>query len=328
MTEFAVVIVSFNSREWLASCISSIYTHAGGADVDVVVVDNDSSDGSAELVEELFPQVRVLRCENGGFAHGNNRGLLTVDAPFVLLLNPDAEIVQGEFHQLLEWMTDRPEVGLVGCRQIGFDGSLYPTIRRFPSLPRLLLDAMGAERMPLNASWRGERQLDPRYYEREVSCDWVTGSFMLIRREAFLTAGIMDERFFLYGEEVDLCHRIKRAGWEILHVPTMTIRHPWDREGFDARLEAQQAFARRQYMEKYFSRSRLALGLFALGLGYAVRSVVARGNSETSRERRRSSREALRTLLGLAPPPFCAPPGQAMPAGVRDVLPAANQLGG
>ena len=85
----------------------------------------------------------------------------------------------------------------------------------------------------------------------------------------------MDERFFLYGEEIDLCHRIKHAGWEILHVPTMTIRHPWDREGFDARLEAQHAFARRQYMEKHFSRPRLALGLFALGLGYAVRSVVA-----------------------------------------------------
>lgn len=327
MTELAVVIVSHNSKEWLASCISSVYAHGGGADVYVVVVDNDSSDGSAELVEDLFSQVRVLRCENRGFAHGNNRGLLTVDAPFVLLLNPDAEIVQGELHQLLEWMADRPEVGLVGCRQIAFDGSLYPTIRRFPSLPRLLLDALGAERMPLNTSWRGERQLDPRYYEREVPCDWVTGSFMLVRREALLTAGIMDERFFLYGEEVDLCHRIKRAGWEILHVPTMTIRHPWDREGFDARLEAQQAFARRQYLEKHFSRSRLALGLFALGLGYAVRSVVARGNSETSRERRRSSRKALRTLLGLAPPPFGPPPGQAMPAGVEDVLAAGNQLG-
>lgn len=327
MTELAVVVVSYNSREWLASCVSSVFAHAGGADVDVVVVDNDSSDGSPEFVEDFFSQVRVLRCENRGFAYGNNRGLLSVDAPFVLLLNPDAEIVQGELHQLLEWMADRPEVGLVGCRQIAFDGSLYPTIRRFPTLPRLLLDALGAERVPLNASWRGERQLDPRCYEREVSCDWVTGSFMLVRREALLAAGMMDERFFLYGEEVDLCHRIKHAGWEILHVPTMTIRHPWDREGFDARLEAQQAFARRQYMEKHFSRPRLALGLFALGLGYAVRSVVARGNSETNRERRRSSCEALRTLLGLAPPPFGRPPGQAMPAGVEDVLPAANQLG-
>lgn len=313
MADLAVIIVSFNSREWLSPCLESLDTHAGDAELDIVVVDNDSTDGSADLVEQEFPHVRVLRRENRGFAYGNNRGLLAVDAPFVLFLNADAELAEGTLGEMLDYMRARPEVGLVGCRQLTPDGVVYPTIRRFPTALRVLGDQVGSEHLPFRApAWLGGRVLDMAVYDRDVSCDWVSGSFMLARREAVLSAGLMDERFFLYCEEPDLCLRIKQTGWEIRNTPIMTIEHPWGRAGFNPRLVAQEAYAYRQYMQKHFSAPARAVGIFALAFGHVLRAVTGSRDAALRRDRRKASRTALRTLLGLAPPPFGPPPVQAV----------------
>ena len=321
VADLAIIVVSHNSRKWLEPCLSSVYERAGAAELDVVVVDNQSSDGSAELVEEKFPQVRVIRSSNRGFAHGNNRGLLTVEAPFVLFLNADAEIATGTLGELLDELRARPEVGLVGCRQLTLDGSLYPTVRRFPSAVRLFFQSIGSEHFPFRTRWLGDRELDMSRYARELDCDWTSGSFMLARREALLAAGFMDERFFLYCEEPDLCLRIKRAGWDVRYLPTLTILHPWGRERYDARLIAQEAFAYRQYMEKHFGAAHRAFGIVALGLGHAIRGVLGGRNAAQRRDRRATSRGALRTLLGLEPPPFGSPPKVAVaPASDAGVL--------
>jgi N-acetylglucosaminyl-diphospho-decaprenol L-rhamnosyltransferase len=307
VADLAVIIVSYNCAEWLEPCLSSVFARAGDIALDVLVVDNDSSDGSADLVEAEFPEARVLRCENRGFAYGNNHGFLASDAPFVLFLNPDAEIVDGTLEDVVGELRRRPQVGLAGCRQVTLDGELYPTIRRFPSPLRLFFEAVGSERFPVRASWLGERELDPAAYDRNVACDWTSGSFMLARREAVLAAGLMDERFFIYCEEPDLCLGIRRGGFEVRHLPSMTIRHPWGKAGFDARLVAQDAYARRQYIDKHFSGGRRTVGLLALGLGHAVRAVAASGD-----DRRTASRAALRTLAGRSAPPFRDPPSRAL----------------
>ena len=143
MAGLAVIIVYYNCAEWLPACLNSVYARAGSADVEVVVVDNDSTDGSAELVERQFPDVRLLRCENRGFAQ-NNRGLKAVDAPYVLFLNADTEILTGTFGELLPYSTCAG-VGLVGCRQVTPDGVVYPTIRRFPT-PRGIFSRRWAPR--------------------------------------------------------------------------------------------------------------------------------------------------------------------------------------
>ncbi len=298
MADLAIIIVSYNSAQWLAPCLSSVYAHAGDAELDVIVVDNESTDGSAELVEHEFPEARVLRCENRGFAYGNNRGLLAADAPFVLFLNADTEILDGTLGGLLEELHARPSVGLVGCRQLTPDGDVYPTIRRFPSAVRLFFEALGSERFPFRAGWLGERELDLAVYEHEVECDWTSGSFMLARREVVLDAGMMDERFFMYCEEPDLCLRIRRRGWRVRHLPSLTILHHAGKAGWSPRFVAQDAYARRQYMQKHFAPVHRALALSAFALGHGIRAALG------SPERRLSSRAALRTLAGLEPPPF------------------------
>jgi N-acetylglucosaminyl-diphospho-decaprenol L-rhamnosyltransferase len=312
MSDLAVVVVSTNEAHWLERCVSSVLQHAGGATLEVVVVDNASSDGTRELVEACFPDVRVVSCENRGFGHGNNRGLEQTAARYVLLLNPDTEIVCGDFGELVGLLDERPLVGLAGVRQLTGDGTVWPTIRRFPSVSRAFGEALFSERWPIRPAWAGERLLDRDAYDREVCCDWTSGSFMLARGDALLSAGLLDERFFIYSEEPDLCLRIKRAGWQVRHLPQMTIVHHAGKGGVRPRMVAQDAFARRQYAEKHFGPVQRRLYLAGCRARHLIRAVRVPVVSTGGSARREGARRALGTLAGRLDPPFGAPPQTAV----------------
>ena len=276
------------------------------------MVDNDSSDGTRELVESRFPRARVVHSANGGFACGNNRGLEHAGGRYLLLLNPDTEVIDGTFGELVEVLDARPLVGLVGVRQVASDGTLLPTVCRFPSYIRAFGEALFSERWPIHPKWAGERILDPGAYEHEGDCDWPLGSFMLARREALLSAGLLDERFFLYSEEPDLCLRIKRAGWQVRYLPQMTIVHHSHIWGEDPRRVAQDTYARMQYARKHFSLTQRAIYLSALGTRHLIRAAVPRSAGVGADARREGARQALRILAGLTEPPFGAPPPTAV----------------
>jgi hypothetical protein len=312
--DLAVIIVSTNEGKWLDACLPTVFAAAGGAELDVVVVDNDSKDGTREIVESRFPQARVVDSRNRGFAHGNNRGLETTTARYVLFLNPDTEVVEGTFGALVAELDARPDVGLVGVRQLTPDGELFPTIRRFPNAPRALGDALRSERWPIQPSWSGERILDPEAYEREQECDWTSGSYMLARREALQSAGFLDERFFIYSEEPDLCRRIKRDGWKVLHLPDMTIIHHACKGGIRPKMIAQDLYARRQYAHKHFAPPHRAAYLGAIAFRHVIRALPGGSDAETAAARRAAAMLALRTLAGRSGPPFGDPPATAVTA--------------
>jgi N-acetylglucosaminyl-diphospho-decaprenol L-rhamnosyltransferase len=312
IADLAIVVVSTNEAHWLKPCLSTVFDHAGGATLDVIVVENECTDGTRELIESNFPDARVVSSPNHGFGYGNNRGLEQTDARYSLLLNPDTEIVEGTFGELIDLLDARPEVGMAGVRQITADGTLWPTIRRFPSVSRAFGEALFSERWPLHPAWAGERVLDLDAYEREGDCDWPVGSFMLTRREALLSAGLLDERFFIYSEEPDLCLRIKRAGWQVRHLPQMTIVHHVAKAGIRPRNVAQYAYAYKQYAYKYFGPVRRSLFLSALGLRHLLRAAAAVADGRDASARRESAVLALRTLAGRADPPFGAPPCTAL----------------
>ena len=185
----SVIIVSANSAGWLRPCLTTVFERAGDVELDVVVVAAGCTDETVPLVEREFPEARTISCANRGFAYANNQALRTVNADWVLLLNPDTEILESSFADLIDRLDSRPTVGLVGVRQLTADGQVFPTIRRFPNAMRSLFEALGSERFPIRTSWLGERELDLRVYERDVACDWTSGSFMLIRWEALQSAG-------------------------------------------------------------------------------------------------------------------------------------------
>jgi len=304
--DLALIVVSTNEAHWLRPCLSTVFEHAGDLALDVVVVDNGSTDGTRELVESEFPAARVVTSENHGFAHANNRGWLTCEARYALFLNPDTEIVDGTFAELVAALDARPQVGLAGVKQLMGDGSLFPTIRRFPNVVRATAEALGSERWPWRNRWTGERELRMELYERELECDWTSGSFMLARREALLGAGILDERFFIYSEEPDLCLRIKKAGWRVLHLPTMTIVHHADKGGVRPRMAAQDTLTRLQYARKHFSLLHRLAYTGAIGLRYGLRRLAAGGRD--GQHKREAAQAALSVLTGRAEPPFGEPP--------------------
>ncbi len=312
MNDLAIVVVSANSAQWLERCLSTAFEHAGEATLEAIVVDNASTDGTRELVKSQFPHVRVLTGPNHGFAYGNNRGLEVACSRYVLLLNPDTEVIDGTFGELVALLDSRPALGAVGVRQVRPDGTLCRTIHRFPSISRALGEALASERWPVHPAWAGEREFDARAYERESACDWPTGSFLLVRREALLSAGLLDERFFLYSEETDLCLRIKRAGWQVRYLPQMTIVHHTGKAGTQPRIQAQDAYARKQYARKHFSPAYRSLYLAALAARYAIRVACARTRTTNDGARREGSRRALRALAGRAEPPFRVPGATAL----------------
>jgi GT2 family glycosyltransferase len=299
--DLAVIIVAYNSAPYIAACLRSVFEHLGPLRADVVVVDAESGDDTTEIVAG-FNDVRLIRGENRGFAYSNNRGLMTCDARYILFLNPDTEILEGSLSDLVARMDQQPGLGLLGVRQVDAEDQLDMTIRRFPNALRALGDALGAEHLPGRPGWLGERELAPDAYDRELTCDWTSGSFMLARREAIESAGYMDERFFMYSEETDFCRRIGRAGWEIRHLPWLTILHYGAKVGVDPRIESLSAHSRMLYARKHFSQPHRALYFATIVMRHALRFACA-GGGERGKCRRMAHLAALRTVLGLSPPP-------------------------
>jgi GT2 family glycosyltransferase len=215
----SVVIVSFEVRECLRRCLTAL-GEAGGA-LDVWVVDNASSDGSADMVAEEFPAVRLLRHErNLGFAVAANRALREGQRDYALLLNPDAELRAAALERLVRFLDLHPHAAVVAPRLLGSDGRPQRSAWSFPQLTSTLLRLVGApRRRPGPSDVGGDGEATPR------SVDWVSGACVLVRRTAMAQVGLLDEAFFLYGEDVDWCRRFWNAGWSVWLDPSITAVH-------------------------------------------------------------------------------------------------------
>jgi N-acetylglucosaminyl-diphospho-decaprenol L-rhamnosyltransferase len=225
MADLAVAVVNHNAGPYLAGCLDSIAASSGDVATEVVLVDNASTDGSVERAAEAYPEVRVLRNpENRGFARAANQVLALSSAPFILLLNPDARIVGGTLAALVKVARERPRAGAIGALVRNPDGTIQPSARRVPRLGEALAHAFLGPVWPENP-WTGSYTMAgwDRTTEREV--EWVSGSAMLLRREAIDQVGQFDEGYFMYVEDVDLCTRLRRAGWQVVFSPELEIVH-------------------------------------------------------------------------------------------------------
>jgi GT2 family glycosyltransferase len=297
VNELGVIVVSHNHERWLPRCLWSLLEHTEGTSLELVVVDNGPTGAARDLVERDFPQARAIACENRGYGHANNLAAATCDARWLLFLNPDTELLEGSPAELIASL--ERNVGIAGARQLDDDGRVIPTMRRFPSVLTALGDSIGLERLPGRPTAFGERELRLERYESEFEGDWTIGSFLLARREAFDAVGGFDERFFLYSEEVDLCLRVGRAGWKVVHSPAVTIRHHGNSDRpADPRLQTQLAWARLQYADKNLPAVSRPAFRAAMLARYGLRSLHGDPG------RRRAARSATALLLGRRPPPF------------------------
>jgi N-acetylglucosaminyl-diphospho-decaprenol L-rhamnosyltransferase len=225
MADLAVVVVNHNAGEHLRRCLTSVFERAGGAELEVVVVDNASSDGSARTAAEAFPRAKVIETgTNRGFAAGVNVGIGETSAPFVFVLNPDAFVWEGTLEGFAKLAAERPRAGAIGPLIRNEDGTIYPSPRVQPGIGVAVGHAFLAPLWPDNPWSRRYRMAGwDRSSEREV--DWISGSAFLLRRAALDEVGLLDERFFLYAEEVDLFRRLRDAGWTIVFTPELEVVH-------------------------------------------------------------------------------------------------------
>jgi N-acetylglucosaminyl-diphospho-decaprenol L-rhamnosyltransferase len=224
-SDLAVVVVNMNGGDEVVGCVRSVYESAGDLQMTVALVDNDSHDGSDRAVANAFPEVRIIKNRsNRGFPAAANQGMRETSSEFILLINPDAEVAAGTLEGFLKVASDHPRAGAIGALTRNPDGSIYPSARRVPSLPLGLAHTLLGHVWPGNPWTRRYRMATwDRTTERPV--DWVSGSSMLLRRAALDQVGIFDEGFFMYVEDMDLCTRLRAAGWEVWFSPQLEIVH-------------------------------------------------------------------------------------------------------
>lgn len=224
--DLAVVIVNWNTCDLLRDCLRSVYASLDELDVEVLVVDNASSDGSAAMVENEFPGVRLItNHDNRGFAAANNQAMKLSSGRYVLLLNPDTIVAPDTLNRMIRYADENPDAAVIGCQVYETEHCIQQTCFRYPDPVNTLLIETGLSRLfsgsrLFGRSWMGDWD---RRTEREV--DVVSGMFMLVRCEAIEQVGFMDEDYFIYAEEADWCHRFRRAGWRCVFTPAARIIH-------------------------------------------------------------------------------------------------------
>ncbi len=229
--QVSIVIVSYNTREFLRACLASVSDHYPGILPRVTVVDNASTDGTLEAIRAQFPEVSVIENQsNLGYARAVNQGIEASDTPYVLVLNPDIEVREGSIENMARFMESHADAGIAGARLVYPDGTLQPSCRTFYTLPVVLLRRTFLGKLfPGARAVRDHLMLD---WDHRTSrpVDWVIGASMMVRREAFERVGGMDERFFLYLEDVDWCSRMQKHGYRVYYVADAEMKHHHRRE--------------------------------------------------------------------------------------------------
>ncbi len=225
--DLSIIVVSYNTVDMTVDCLKSVLANRGSLKIELIVVDNDSRDGSADAIEALGEGIILIRNkENVGFAKANNQGFRVATAPLVLLLNSDTLILGDVLQASVAYMREERNrrVGAFGCRVLNTDGTMQPTCYAFPSNLHLLIMALGLNRLPWPPLFRAYQMSDwQRDTERDV--DVISGCYLLVRREVIDEVGPLDEDFFFFGEETDWCRRIQQAGWAVRFAPVGEIIH-------------------------------------------------------------------------------------------------------
>ena len=217
--EVSAIVVTYNAKPWIEPCLESV------RGCELIVVDNGSSDGTPELVRDRFPEARLIEQQNRGLGAGWNAGMRAASGKWFFLLNADAWVVADGIAKLVEALENDPKAAVAGPRLCNQDGTLQRSVRGFPTLWRLateyfFLRKLGPRTRMLNAFYGAGF-----HHDRELEAEFLMGAALLVRPQAVAEIGDLDERFFLFSEEVDWCWRFRQAGWKILFTPAAEVVH-------------------------------------------------------------------------------------------------------
>ncbi|VAW38232.1 Glycosyl transferase, family 2 [hydrothermal vent metagenome] len=300
--KLSIVIVSWNTKDLLEACLRSVYGYPLDQPFEVWVVDNHSKDDSVAMVRAQFPQVELIASEdNLGFAGGNNQAIPHCQGEYILLLNPDTEVKPEALNALVAFMDSQPDAGAAGSRLLNADGSLQPSCNPMPTLGREFWRMFYLDKLiPL-----GVYDMEKWDVAEPREVDVLMGASMLLRKEVLNTVGLLDEGYFMYSEEVDLCFRLQKAGWRLFWVPQSQVVHYW---GQSAKLVLAKMFlqlyrGKLRFFRQHYGRLtvffyKIVLGLAAL-FRLALLPLALLRNSEQRDNKLHMARHYGRLLLAL-----------------------------
>jgi len=266
--DLSVIIVNWNTKDLLCQCIDSLAQTVKKIDTEIFVVDNGSTDGSVAAIREKFPRVRLVENQvNLGFARANNQAISLSSGEYLLLLNPDTKVKDEAIPPMLSFMNAHAKAGLVGGQLLNADESKQNSIANFPSLAtelfnKSLLRWLFPEKFP------GKE----RDYPGPVEVESVIGACMLVRRKTVEQVGLLDEGYFLFLEETDWCYRIKKAGWEIYHIPGAKLLHFQGKSAEVEKAKTRIEYYRSRY--HYFRKNRGSFQTSVLSVGLIIKLLV------------------------------------------------------
>ena len=258
MTEtitLSIIIVNFETPSYTLECIRSIYKNPPPSSFEIILIDNGSKDGSLDLVRSEFPEVICIETgSNQGFSKANNLGVNNARGQQVLLLNSDTEILDNSIARMLDYMALHPDMGVVGPKQLNGQGRLQLSWGSFPTLVSEIYRKLIHYRLSVN-DFKVRDYLEEKYAGR-TEVDWVSGSCLMARKKALLDAGLLDEHYFMYFEDIDLCRKVKEGGWGIRYLSDMTILHYG---GVSARKNIMRVLVEYRRSQIYFTRKYYGL---------------------------------------------------------------------
>lgn len=264
-----IILVNYNDRRHLEACLSSLLKTASHPSPEIIIVDNASTDGSRAWLADAFPSVRMIaNPENVGFSRANNLGARAGKGDFLLFLNTDTFVPEGALGRLLEKLAANPSIGAVGPALLHRPGSTQVSFGR-----RVSFAAQFWQKLVLNPYFKVRMKRGGK----DRSVGWLSAACLLCRRTAFEQIGGFDENFFIYFEDIDLCYRLRKAGWRLVHVPAVRVFHEGGATTAPGAAASRFEYRRSQlyFYEKH--NSRLSHGLLKLYLGLNVRCLAARG---------------------------------------------------
>ena len=274
----SIIIVSYNVRDFLWQALNSLQKATYELNCEIIVVDNDSYDGSVDLVKKHFPNIRLIENkENIGFARANNQAIRIAKGQYICLLNPDTLVQENTFSVIIDFFKDRPDVGMVGCKVLNPDGTLQLACRRsFPTPWVAFTRISGLSRIFPKSRVFGRYNLTYLDPDQIAEVEAVSGSFMVLRRDAIDNVGLLDETFFMYGEDLDWCYRIREAGLKIYYLPTTQIIHFKGESSRRSEFDQLKQFykAMRLFVRKHFGKGRAIVPSFFLQAAIWVRAAL------------------------------------------------------
>jgi len=226
-TTLSIIIVNYNAGHYLENCLKSVYAETKQIPFDIWIVDNNSKDASVSMIRSNFPLINLVENkENTGFARANNDAISKCAGDYILLLNPDTLIMENAIEKMVKFMDENPQTGIAGCKVLNEDGTLQLACRRSIPAPGVAFFRLtGLSRLFPNSKGMAKYNLTYLNPDEANEVDAVSGAFLMIRRQVVDKIGKLDERFFMYGEELDWCLRTKKAGWKVMYYPDAEIIH-------------------------------------------------------------------------------------------------------